>query len=89
MKLEMISRSCPICKTEKYGELFAKENFDLNRLNEFGFASRKTPEYMHYKLVSCKNCDLLYASELPKDSFLEVAYHQAAFDSANEAKAGR
>src|SRR5208337_126483 len=57
----------------------------MHKLGNFAFASRKTPEYMHYRLVECPACDLLYAAPLPTLRTLAQAYHHAAFDSSQEA----
>jgi SAM-dependent methyltransferase len=76
-----IRRACPICGTEKDSRLFAAANFDLDRLNDFTFASRKLPEHMHLRLLECRRCDLLYASPAFASGTLAVAYRDAAYDS--------
>ena len=37
---------------------FAEAKFDLDVLDGFAFASRKLPEYMHWRLVECGRCDV-------------------------------
>jgi SAM-dependent methyltransferase len=44
------------------------------------------PEYMHYRLLECKCCDVVYANPIPTRESLEHAYREAAFDSAEEAR---
>jgi SAM-dependent methyltransferase len=83
--MELISRHCPVCGSESETSIFAPANFDPSQLNEYAFASRKIPEYMHYQLISCGKCDLLYASPVPQQEALSEAYHVAAFDSSEEA----
>jgi SAM-dependent methyltransferase len=83
--MEMISRACPLCGTPDTGKTFAESNVALNRLDSFAFASRKTPEYMHYRLVECESCDLLYANPLPREDCLAKGYSEAAYDSGVEA----
>src|SRR5690348_12097854 len=83
--LELVKRSCPVCGASSETSVFAPANFDLSQLNDYAFASRKLPEYMHYRLLSCPECDLLYASPVPKPENLSEVYHQAAFDSSEEA----
>ena len=80
----MINRPCPVCKSTSESTVFAKADFDLERLDEFAFASRKIPEYMHYRLLSCPVCDLLYATPIPKTEILTKGYQDAAFDSSEE-----
>jgi SAM-dependent methyltransferase len=77
-----VRRSCPICGTEESSRLFAEANFDLARLNDFAFASRKLPEHMHLCLHECRRCDALYASPVFAAGTLAAAYRDAAYDSA-------
>ncbi len=81
----MVRRACPVCSSRDESKVFAEENYDPARLDEFAFASRKIPEYMHYRLVVCPGCNLLYANPLPTLKAISEAYHEAAFDSAEEA----
>ena len=79
------NRPCPVCGSTDESLIFAESNFDEERLNSYSFASRKMPELMHYRLVRCRQCDLVYASPAPKNEYLNAAYNQASFDSAAEA----
>jgi SAM-dependent methyltransferase len=83
--MEMVSRSCPLCGSSDTSRVFAEADFDLAKLDSFAFASRKLPEYMHYRLIECPSCDLLYASPLPKQDYLTEGYSEATFDSGVEA----
>ena len=78
-------RACPICDTRDGGALFAESNVKLDALDQYAFASRKLPEYMHWRLVECQNCDLIYADPAPRPADLAQLYHDAAFDSGLEA----
>jgi SAM-dependent methyltransferase len=78
-------RHCPICHCDKAATLFAAARFDPSRLDQFAFASRKLPEYMHHQLQWCRDCDLVYASPIPDMPEIEAAYLNAAFDSQAEA----
>jgi len=82
--MEMISRACPLCGSSDTRSIFAKANYELDRLDSFAFASRKMPEYMHYQLVDCPCCDLIYANPLPREEFLAEVYSEAAYDSGVE-----
>lgn len=83
--LELTARNCPICDSDEAIE-FAKANVDLDRLGAFAFASRKVPEYMHFRLVECRQCDLLYATPAPGGETLVNAYVEASFDASNESR---
>src|SRR5438132_8758458 len=86
MQLNLTARHCPVCDNADESRVFADANVDLGNVNGFAFASRKIPEYMHWRLVSCPRCDLLYANPIPRPEDLATAYHEAAFDSREEAK---
>ncbi len=82
---ELVERPCPVCGATE-SRPFAAANVDPDTLDKFAFASRKLPEYMHYTLVVCATCDLLYANPAPDQRTLEAAYHDAAFDASDESR---
>lgn len=81
----MIRRACPVCSSRDESKVYAEENFDPGRLDAFSFSSRKIPEHMHYRLVVCPRCDLLYADPLPTRRDITKGYREAAYDSSEEA----
>jgi SAM-dependent methyltransferase len=78
------ARACPVCGATSGREL-APANIDRAALDEFAFASRKFPEYMHHRLVECPVCDVAYASPVLDVAGIDEAYGAAAFDSKEEA----
>jgi SAM-dependent methyltransferase len=78
-------RRCPVCGEKGKPNLFADANVDAEQLNQFAFASRKLPEYMHWRLWECGQCDLLYANPAPSVEQLAGLYRDAAFGSGLEA----
>src|SRR5262245_48511526 len=83
----MIERVCPTCGTEG-GSVRAESTFDPAALDEYAFASRKTPELMHFRLVSCPRCATIYANPAPSPEQLGEAYRAAAYDSSEESRYG-
>ena len=81
----MVPRACPVCGSVDDALVVAEERFDPAAVDGFGFASRKPPEYMHYRLVACPTCDLVFASPAPGAEALAEAYREAAYDSGEEA----
>lgn len=80
------TRSCPVCKSNsKDADIFMEENIDPALITNFSYASRKTPEWMNHLLLKCRQCSLVYAPEPPAVDELAIAYHQAAYDSSEEA----
>jgi SAM-dependent methyltransferase len=83
--LSLRPRPCPICGERGPSQLFAKANVSPEALDRFAFASRKVPEYMHWQLWTCRQCDLLYADPAPSPEELAGLYREASFDSRAEA----
>lgn len=81
----MVERACPLCGSHDTSKVFAEADLDFAKLDRFAFASRKMPEYMHYRLISCPRCDLLYANPLPPEEAIVSSYAEAAYDSSAEA----
>lgn len=85
-----MDRACPVCNDTVAAVLFAEENVDLGKLDRAAFASRKVPEYMHWRLWQCRRCDVVFASPVPPTTEIALAYEGASFESAHEAAyAGR
>ena len=82
---DLHERPCPICGPAAPSKLFAEATFDLQALGEYAFASRKLPEYMHWRLLECQRCDVLYSTPVPPFEELLKLYRQASFDSRKEA----
>jgi len=80
----LVARACPVCGATGGHEL-AAARIDAGALDEYAFASRKFPEYMHHRLVECTTCDAVYASPVPDLGGIDAAYDAAAFDSKEEA----
>jgi SAM-dependent methyltransferase len=80
-------RQCPICDSSPTDStIFLKQSLDLSRINAYSYASRKTPEFMRFELVTCRHCDTVYATSAPPKRALAEAYNEAQYDSADEAK---
>lgn len=86
MSNESTNRPCPVCGSADSSRVFAEANYDPAQLDQYAFASRKLPEYMHHRLIECPQCTLLYANPVPEISSLHEAYRDAAFDSGEEAR---
>jgi SAM-dependent methyltransferase len=85
VSIALVPRTCPICGSRGDSRLFAEANVDLQSLDAFAFASRKLPEYMHWRLAECGRCDLLYVDPAPPLEELASLYRDADFDSGEEA----
>jgi SAM-dependent methyltransferase len=81
-----VSRSCPVCGSNRETRVFAEASVVPDSLSSFAFASRKLPENLHHRIVACEECDLLYSSPVPTREFLEEAYREASFDASEESR---
>jgi 2-polyprenyl-3-methyl-5-hydroxy-6-metoxy-1,4-benzoquinol methylase len=82
----MYQRNCPVCNSDtSHSKNFIDENIDRQKISTYTFSSRKEPEWMCYQLIKCLSCELVYAPRPPSVTELASAYHQADFDSSEEA----
>jgi len=87
LRLGQAARSCPVCATPPdAGRVSHAERVDDERLDRFAFAARKFPELMHWRLVECATCGVLFASPAPSGDALAAAYADAGYDSFEEAR---
>jgi len=84
---ETSARPCPICAAPaSAARIVHEERFDPARVGGLAFASRKPPELMHWRLVECRTCGVLFASPAPRAQLLADAYRDADYDSREEAR---
>jgi len=82
-----IARLCPLCGAgPDQAEPFLSDTRDESRVSASSFASRKVPEYMSHAMVRCRSCDLAYVDRPPSVASLAASYHEADYDSAEEAE---
>jgi SAM-dependent methyltransferase len=79
------ARACPLCGSTEEAEVLAA-SFDASRLGSLSFASRKPPELMHWRLVTCAVCGLVYANPAPAEDAILRAYRDAGFDASSESR---
>jgi SAM-dependent methyltransferase len=84
--VKLVRRDCPLCGSREDGPVFAEARFEEEALGAYSFASRKTPEFMHHRLIRCTTCDTLYASPAPESSWIGARYREADFDAVEESR---
>ena len=82
-KYMMIKKICPICETDKNSYLVYNEKLPQEK-NQINFSGSKNPDGFHYKMVRCKNCDLLYAAEIYNENFSNELYQESDFVNSLE-----
>jgi 2-polyprenyl-3-methyl-5-hydroxy-6-metoxy-1,4-benzoquinol methylase len=85
MKLDFIPRVCPLCGRDD-AKTLVEATLDESKLTASAFASRKVPEYMHSRMVECRECGMLYANPVLRQEDLADAYKAASFDSGAESR---
>jgi SAM-dependent methyltransferase len=85
MTVPLVRRCCPVCGPDGDPRPFAAADVNVSALGRFAFASRKEPEYMHWRLWECRRCDVLYADPAPDPDWLRQRYREADFASGVEA----
>ena len=78
-------RACPLCGSREEAHVIEKA-FDPSLVGKLSFASRKPPELMHWRLVTCAGCGLVYASPAPSGDELLREYRAADFDAGGESQ---
>src|SRR3989338_11275266 len=78
----MISQKCAICEKNNFTVLYP-ENFDINKINSRIFSARRLPDRLHYRLVKCKNCGLVYSNPILEYEKIEKLYKKS-FTSYDE-----
>jgi SAM-dependent methyltransferase len=79
-------RCCPVCGSDDASYVAYPARIEEQHLDDFAFASRKMPEFMHHRLLRCPTCAVLYASPALIPDFLANAYREAFYDSTEEAQ---
>ncbi len=80
------TRHCPVCGAGAGRAVrFLDASLDPARVTAASFASRKTPEFMSYRLLRCTVCETVYAAAAPPAALLARAYAAADHDSSEEA----
>ncbi len=82
--MELTPQECPVCDRMTPLQEWAQANWDLAGLGSLAFSSRKSPEWMHFHLVRCCVCDVVFANPVPSTDWLLAQYRQAAFAAGDE-----
>ncbi len=75
----MLSIQCALCgKKQKIKEVY-KENFSANQINAQTFSARRSPDKLHYRLVKCVNCGLIFSNPVFPVKKVENLYKKSKF----------
>lgn len=74
---------CPICGSNKSYVRY-KADFKTQDFVPSTFLSRKSPKKVHYRMVVCSSCDLLYSNPILKDKYINDLYIGAEVPKNND-----
>lgn len=82
----MISIQCALCaKQQKLIELF-KENFSEKIINRVIFSARRSPDRVHYRIVRCINCGLIFSNPIFPLKKISTLYKESKFTYRTESE---
>lgn len=82
----MVLTNCAICTDkQKLVELYP-QTIKFNKVNAETFSARRTPDRMHYRLVKCVRCGLIFSSPILEPKKIKKLYERSSFAYENESK---
>lgn len=72
----MMNQVCAICEKRNFKILYP-ENFDIKKINSRIFSARRLPDRIHYQVVKCKNCNLVYSTPILEYEKIEKLYRKS------------
>lgn len=73
----MIKTHCPVCGQGVPYKIIYKENFDEKILNEDIFSARRLPDKIHYRIVKCRRCGLVYGNPILEEQKIIDLYKKS------------
>jgi len=73
----MKQQKCAVCKNSGNYEILYKENFNKKKVDEKVFSARRMPDKLHYRLVKCKKCGLIYSNPILEEKEIKDLYTKA------------
>lgn len=72
---------CAICASTDYRILYPA-NFSLSGLNSNIFSARRLPDQIHYQIVKCNKCGLIYSNPILDPQTIKKLYQTSSFTYA-------
>ena len=60
----MVIKTCAICGSNKHVRVLYKASFNEKELNSTIYSARRLPDKIHYKIVKCYKCGLIFSSPI-------------------------
>ena len=65
---------CAICKTNEHTEVLFNETVDFNKIDADIFSARRIPDRIHYRLLHCAQCGLIFSSPILSEKKINKLY---------------
>lgn len=68
---------CAICKTNKYTQVLFPETTDFAKIDNGLFSARRIPDRVHYRLLRCSKCGLIFSSPILSEKTIRKLYRES------------
>ena len=68
---------CAICGKRTQYKVLYKQNFKLKDINANIFSARRLPDGIHYRILKCLNCSLVFSSPMLSETILNRLYKES------------
>ncbi len=73
----MKEHPCAICLTTAPYKVLYPENLNFTALSERTFSARRNPDRVHYRIVQCQRCGLIYSNPVLDEKALDQFYRNS------------
>jgi SAM-dependent methyltransferase len=74
--MKMVNQPCAICEKNDFDVLY-HPNFNPNLIDEKIFSARRLPDKIHYQIVKCRKCNLIYSNPILPYEKIEKLYKKS------------
>lgn len=82
----MITQFCPLCGPRAGKKELYPQNFKISQINPQIFSARRRPDRLHYRIVQCSRCGLVYSDPIMEPTKISHLYNQSFFTYQNRVK---
>ncbi|MBI2617088.1 class I SAM-dependent methyltransferase [Candidatus Gottesmanbacteria bacterium] len=75
---------CALCGRDEKPQLLYPESINFERISKETFSARRIPEKVHYRLMRCQRCTLIYSSPILTEDKIKLLYKQSKLTYAEE-----
>lgn len=79
----MKTQFCPLCGPLAGKKELYPQNFKLSQINAKVFSARRLPDRLHYRIVQCRQCGLVFSDPILDPAKINHLYHQSLFTYKN------